>query len=82
MWLPKPIYERVPQFWMLTGLMMIATGTYLGFENPLAFVYFGLGFFSCAWSMCTFAMRLVYRRHRFGKRIQVTTEIAEKLPEA
>lgn len=62
MWLPTPIYKRVPQFWLLLGLLFMSTGTYLGFEFSLSFVYFGVGFICIAWSMWVFSKRAVGRR--------------------
>ena len=32
MWLAKPIYERLPQFYFLFGLLVVAGGLYLGFD--------------------------------------------------
>jgi hypothetical protein len=62
MWLPTPIYERVPQFWLLLGLLFMTSGTYLGFDYSLSFVYFGVGFVCCIWSLWTFSMRLTARK--------------------
>lgn len=61
MWLPTPIYERIPQFWLLLGLLFMSSGTYLGFEYELSFLYFGVGFVCCAWSLWIFTMRLKHR---------------------
>ena len=61
MWLPTPIYERIPQFWLLLGLLFMSSGTYLGFEYKLSFLYFGVGFACCAWSLSIFTMRLKHR---------------------
>jgi len=62
MWLPTPIYERIPQFWLLLGLLFMSSGTYLGFDYSLAFVYFGVGFACCIWSLWIFSMRLRSRK--------------------
>ncbi len=62
MWIPTPIYERIPQFWLLLGLLFMSSGTFLGFEYKLTFVYFGVGFICCMWSMWIFTMRLRDRR--------------------
>ena len=64
MWIPTPIYERLPQFWLLLGLLFMSSGTYLGFEYWLSFVYFGVGFMCAVWSLKIFALRL---RHRAEK---------------
>jgi hypothetical protein len=62
MWLPTPIYERVPQFWFLLGLLFIATGLYLGFEFALSFWYIAIGFSCCAYGAGIFLVRLRHRR--------------------
>lgn len=56
--LPKLIYERLPQFWLLVGLLFISSGTYLGSSYDLSPLYFGLGFICCLWSMWVFTRRL------------------------
>lgn len=62
MWLPTPIYERIPQFWLLLGLLFMSSGTYLGFDYALSFMYFGVGFICCIWSLWIFSMRLKARQ--------------------
>ncbi len=62
MWLPAPIYERLPQFWLLLGILFMACGTLLGFDYGLTFIYFGVGFLCCMWSMWVFTMRLRNRK--------------------
>ncbi len=37
------IFERLPQVWLLLGLLFFATGLYLGFDYSLVFVYLGVG---------------------------------------
>ena len=41
--LVSDIFERLPQVWILLGLLFFATGLYLGFEYSLVFVYLGVG---------------------------------------
>lgn len=62
MWIPTPIYERLPQFWLLLGLLFMASGVFLGFDYWLAFVYFGVGFGCCGWSAWTMTMRIKNRQ--------------------
>ena len=62
MWIPVPIYERLPQFWLLLGLLFISTGLYLGFEFVLSFYYIALGGLCVVYSLAIFMMRLTYRR--------------------
>lgn len=58
MWLPTPIYERVPQYWLLLGLLFMSSGAYLGFDYSLSYVYFGVGVVCCVWGLWTYAIRL------------------------
>lgn len=62
MWIPAPIYERLPQFWLLLGLLFMASGVFLGFEYWLSFVYLGVGGCCCGWSVWTLTTRLAHRR--------------------
>ncbi len=57
MWLPTPVYERIPQFLFLLGLLFMSAGTYIGFDYQLTFFYFGVGFGCSTWGLCIFAMR-------------------------
>lgn len=61
MWLPENVYERLPQAWLLLGLLFMSSGTYLGFDYPLTKFYFGTGLACCLWSGWTFTMRLKNR---------------------
>jgi len=63
MWIPSPIYERIPQFWFLLGLLFITAGLYLGFEFVLSFYYFALGSLCCVYAAAIFFMRLNYRQN-------------------
>ena len=62
MWLPSPIYERIPQFWFLLGLLFIATGIYLGFEFALSFLYIAVGLSCCSYGVGIFLVRLRSRQ--------------------
>jgi hypothetical protein len=61
--LPSSVYERIPQFWFLIGLLFMSAGTYIGFDYQLTFFYFGVGFGCSTWGLCLFALR---RRARFA----------------
>ena len=64
MWLPTPIYERVPQFWLLLGLLFFAFGLYLGFEFDLIFIYIGIGIFCVSRSVWVFQARYKTRSEK------------------
>ena len=61
MWLPTPIYERIPQFWFLLGILFIASGVYLGFEFHQSFWYLGIGFVCWLYGGGIFLLRLHHR---------------------
>ncbi len=63
MWLPTPVYERLPQFWILLGLLFMSLGTRLGFEYSLSFLYFAVGFICVGQSFCISVMRAISRRN-------------------
>jgi len=62
MWLPTPIYERIPHFYFLTGLLLITDGLYLGFDISYSFYYLGLGFACCAYGVGIFILRMKERK--------------------
>lgn len=70
MWLPTPIYERVPQFWFLLGLLFISSGVYLGFDYRLSFAYLFVGAICIVWSFVI----LVRRSHFRNKPIRTIRE--------
>ena len=72
MWLPTPVYERIPQFWFLLGLLFMSAGTYIGFDYQLTFFYFGVGLGCSIWGLCIFAMRR--RARKVLKKQQESTD--------
>jgi len=80
MWLPTPLYERLPQFWLLLGLLFMSSGTYLGFDYSLSFAYFGAGFACCAWSVWVFSTRIRYRKN--AKQEATAESAATEQPQA
>jgi len=61
MWIPAPIYERIPQFWILLGLLFISLGLYIGFDFEFIFFYLALGFFCFGRGIWIQLMRLRFR---------------------
>ena len=43
MWLPTPVYEKAPHYWLLLGLLLIVLGVYLGLEIGRAYLVVGVG---------------------------------------
>ena len=61
MWIPTPLYERIPLLWLLLGLLFMSSGMYLGFDYELTLLYFGTGVFCVVWGARIVVMRHVYR---------------------
>ena len=61
MWLPTPVYERLPQFFLLLGLLFVSNGLYVGFEFAIAFVYIGFGIWCSTYGVGIFIVRMVRR---------------------
>jgi len=77
MWIPSPVYERIPQFYFLVGLLLIADGIYLGFDFAPTPYYVGLGLASCAYGLAIRIMRIRYRRDQSAADAVTTDNIAE-----
>ncbi len=43
MWLPTKLYERLPLWWILVGLVFMLSALYLGLDYGPAYGYLGLG---------------------------------------
>jgi hypothetical protein len=57
----RVVNERVPMVWFLLGLLLNATGLYLGFEFVQAFFYMIVGWFCCAFGI---ALQVFRRREQ------------------
>ena len=57
--LTSNIFERLPQAWVLLGLLIISTGVYLGFDYSVVFVYIAVGFLCFVYGLALFALRLL-----------------------
>lgn len=64
MWIPTPVYERIPQFLIVVGLLFMSSSLYLSFDHSLAYVYLGTGIFCFVWGVSVVAMRMLYRKTR------------------
>jgi hypothetical protein len=51
--------ERLPQTWVLLGLLIITTGIYLGFDYSVVFVYLGIGIASFVYGLVLFVVLLL-----------------------
>ena len=64
MWLPEPIYEKIPHFWFLAGIVFISTGLYLGFQFAATFWYVAFGVICSSFGIWIFTIRVRYRANQ------------------
>ena len=61
MWLPTPVYERLPQFFFLLGLLFVGNVLYISFDFSISFVYIGFGLWCSAYGIGIFVVRTIRR---------------------
>jgi hypothetical protein len=61
MWIPTPIYERIPHFLVLLSLPFMSSVLYLGFDYELTRVYLATGIFCFVWGISLLALRRLHR---------------------
>jgi len=64
MWLPRPVYEHLPQFWILLGLLFVANGLYIGIDFAISLASIAVGLVCCAFGV---GVAVVRTRHRSGE---------------
>jgi hypothetical protein len=64
MWIPTKIYEKIPHFWILSGLLIISFALYLGYEFTATFWYIALGT-----SCCLFGFTIISWRQRYREKL-------------
>lgn len=63
MWIPGPIYERLPYAYIIGGVLFISGTLYIGFSAPGAPLYIACGLFSTAYGVVIHGKRQA-NRHR------------------
>ena len=60
MFIPKSIYENVPYYWIVLGVLLIAFGVYYGRDGNQEYFLAGIGggVFACIWGLQVFRRRL------------------------
>ena len=61
MWLPTPVYERIPDFWVLLSLLFFALALYIGIEFDLFLVYLAVGIGCLSRAIWIYSARIHYR---------------------
>lgn len=62
MWLPTPVYERLPLFLLLVGLLFMSSAAYLSFDYRWSYLYLGVGVVCTGWSLLLFSVRSTTRK--------------------
>ena len=57
MWIPKPLYDHAPSFWLLLGTLFLAGGIYLNFPDGLRTAYYVFAVFCFSHAIWTFVAR-------------------------
>jgi len=79
MWLPKPMYEHAPSFWLLLAVLFLAGGLYLNFTDALRVAYFVFAAFCFAHAAWTFLARRRFRRDAAARAAAESAEPAESM---
>ena len=74
MWLPTPIYERIPVFMLLAGVLFVGSAFYIGFHMPISYFYCGVGVACLFWGAVVFALRAGFRK---GVRSDASHEVRD-----
>lgn len=62
MWIPTPIYEALPYFYVVVGILFFSGTMYIGLSAPFAVLYLTSGVFSIAYGAMIFAKRAAHRQ--------------------
>ena len=62
MWLPKPIYEKTPQVWLLMAVLFVVLALYIGFSYVFTIPYVLLGLVCAVRGFQVWRMRTNFRR--------------------
>jgi hypothetical protein len=64
MWIPKPIYEYAPLFWLLLGILFLAGAVYLDLPDGLRAAYYVFTIFCAGHAVWTLVARRRSRQQR------------------
>ena len=78
MFLPEGVYNRIPQIWILMGLMFISCGLYLGFEYRMIWAYLGMGTISLLRGIWIYNARTEVQRQRHLESLREAREARDQ----
>ena len=74
MWIPTPVYERIPLFMLIAGAVFVGSAFYIGFHIPISYFYCGVGVACLFWGAVVFALRAGFRK---GSRGDDSSEVGD-----
>ena len=57
MQIPSKYYERIPKFYAIVGILLLANGLYMGMESIAAYLYFAFGVLSVVYAVIVYLAR-------------------------
>ena len=64
MWIPRPLYDHAPSFWMLLGTLFLGGAVYLDLPDGLRAAYCVFAIFCAGHALWTFVARWRFRQQR------------------
>ncbi len=61
MQIPAKYYDRIPKFYFIVGIMLLANSIYMGMENFAAYFYFAFGILSVLYAISVHMARSKHR---------------------
>lgn len=61
MQIPAKYYERIPKFYFIVGILLLANSIYMGMENFAAYFYFAFGILSVLYAV---SVNMARSKHR------------------
>ncbi len=63
MLIPEKYYERIPLFYFIVGILLLANSAYIGIENFAAYFYLGFGVVSILYAVGVQKARAKHRNN-------------------
>jgi len=60
--IPEKYYERIPKFYFIVGILLLANSAYIGMENFAAYFYLGFGMVSILYAVGVQKARTKHRK--------------------
>ncbi len=77
MLIPERYYKRIPKFYFIVGILLLANSAYLGRENFAAYFYLGFGMVSILYAVSVQKTRTKYRKNRLAEDSQQSESESE-----